>query len=61
VSTHVSSRSTTFPRVVRVPRTELSGVRVGLVSWGGLAVLDLARLAAPPSFVAVGALARVTR
>jgi hypothetical protein len=48
VSTHVSSRSTTFPRVVRVP-------------WGGLAVLDLARLAAAPSYVAVGALARVTR
>jgi hypothetical protein len=61
VSTHVSSRSTTFPRVVRVPWTELSGVRVGLGLGGGLAVLDPARLAAAPSYVAVGALTRVAR
>lgn len=57
MSTQVTSRRATDPRVTRVPWAELSGVRVGLVLWGGLPVLDLARLAAVPSYVAVGALA----
>jgi hypothetical protein len=32
-------------------------VRVGLVLWGGLAVLDAARLASAPSYAELGALA----
>jgi hypothetical protein len=40
-----------------VPWTELAGVRVGIVLWGGLGVLDLARIAAAPSFVGLGAVA----
>jgi hypothetical protein len=30
-------------------------VRVGVVLWGGLAVLDVARIAAAPSYVELGA------
>jgi hypothetical protein len=40
-----------------IPWAELGGVRVGVVLWGGLALLDLAHLASAPSYAALGALA----
>jgi hypothetical protein len=45
------------PRVAGIPWAELAGVRVGVVLWGGLAALDLARIAALPSYAGLGALA----
>jgi hypothetical protein len=59
VSTHAPSRGTSAPRVGRLPWGELSGVRVAIVLWGGLAVLDIARVAAAPSYAGLGALAIV--
>jgi hypothetical protein len=35
----------------------MASVRVGLVLWGGLAVVDLARLTGVPSYGALGAVA----
>ena len=40
-----------------IPWIELAGVRVGAVLWGGLALVDLARLVAAPSYAELGALA----
>jgi hypothetical protein len=40
-----------------IPWLELGGVRVGTVLWGGLALLDLGRLTAAPSYAELGALA----
>jgi hypothetical protein len=57
VSIPVVTRAATDPRVAGAPWAELAGARVGLVLWGGLAVLDLARLAAAPPYAEVGALA----
>jgi hypothetical protein len=57
VSIHVRSQGATVPRVAPLPWGELAGVRVGIVLWGGLAVLDLARLAAAPSYAELAALA----
>ena len=57
VSLHVPSRGATFPRVARVPWAELPGVRVGIVLWGGLALVDLTRIAGAPAYVGLGALA----
>jgi hypothetical protein len=41
----------------RVPWVDLAGFRVGVVLWGGLAVLDVGRLAAAPSYAELGAVA----
>ncbi|MGC4110033.1 MAG: hypothetical protein QM747_06340 [Nocardioides sp.] len=57
MSIHAPSRGVTAPRVSRIPWAELSGVRVGFVLWGGLALLDLTRLAAAPSYAGLGAVA----
>ncbi|HET7067341.1 MAG TPA: hypothetical protein VFI21_07045 [Nocardioides sp.] len=38
-----------------IPWADLAGVRVGVVLWGGLAILDVARIAAAPSYVELGA------
>jgi hypothetical protein len=57
VSIHLSSRRVTDPRVARLPWAELPGVRVGLVLWGGLAVVDLGRVTAAPSYAVLAALA----
>jgi hypothetical protein len=40
-----------------VPWGELGAVRVGVVLWAGLAVLDVAHLTAAPSYAGLGALA----
>lgn len=40
-----------------VPWGELAGVRVGIVLWGGLAVLDLIRATAAPSYAGLVAVA----
>ncbi|HEX3930201.1 MAG TPA: hypothetical protein VHW64_05825 [Nocardioides sp.] len=52
MSIHASARRDTFPPVSGIPWAELAGVRVGIVLWGGLAVLDLARIAAVSSYAA---------
>jgi hypothetical protein len=41
----------------RIPWSDLAGVRVGIVLWGGLAALDVARLTSLPSYAALGAVA----
>jgi hypothetical protein len=40
-----------------IPWLELGGVRVGAVLWGGLALVDVGRLAGAPSYAELGALA----
>jgi hypothetical protein len=55
VSTHVSQRLATSP-TSEVPWATLAGVRVGIVLWGGLALVDLGRLAAAPTYAELGAL-----
>jgi len=50
VSIHLSAPT-------RVPWVDLGGFRVGVVLWGGLAVLDAGRLAAVPSYAELGAVA----
>jgi hypothetical protein len=40
-----------------VPWARLRSVRVGIVLWGGLALLDLGRLAAAPEYAGLGAVA----
>ena len=57
MSIHLSSRRVTDPPAVRVPWAGLPGVRVGFVLWGGLAVVDLGRLTAAPSYAVLTALA----
>lgn len=36
---------------------ELAGTRIGIVLWGGLALIDVAHIAGAPSYVVLGALA----
>ena len=43
--------------VAGIPWAELAGVRVGIVLWGGLALVDLGRLAHAPSYAELGAVA----
>lgn len=57
MSIHAPSRRTTVPRVAGIPWAELAGVRVGIVLWGGLVALDLARIVALSSYAELGALA----
>jgi hypothetical protein len=52
VSIHAPARRDTIPRVSGIPWAELAGVRVGIVLWGGLAVVDLARIAGVSSYAA---------
>jgi hypothetical protein len=56
VSTHAPSRRTAG-EVARIPWEQLGSVRVGLVFWGGLALLDLGTLAHVPSYAELGAVA----
>jgi hypothetical protein len=42
---------------IRIPWSELAGVRVGVVLWGGLGLVDVGRLTAAPSYAELGALA----
>jgi hypothetical protein len=57
VSIHAPSRRGEVADVVPVPWVELGGVRVGVVLWGGLALVDVGRLAHAPSYAALGAVA----
>ena len=57
MSTHAPSRGTAVTRVAPVPWADLAGVRIGVVLWGGLALLDLARVAAAPAYVGLAAVA----
>ena len=41
----------------RIPWVDLAGFRVGIVLWGGLAVLDVGRLTRIPSYAELGAVA----
>jgi hypothetical protein len=40
-----------------VPWAELAGVRVGLVLWGGLFLVDIGRMTHTPSYAELGAVA----
>jgi hypothetical protein len=42
-----------------VPWADLAGVRVGVVLWGGLALVDALRLTHAPSYAGLGAVALV--
>jgi hypothetical protein len=57
VSIHAPSRRAEVADVVRVPWAELGGVRVGVVLWGGLALVDVGRMTHAPSYAALGAIA----
>jgi hypothetical protein len=41
----------------RIPWSDLAGVRVGIVLWGGLAALDVGRLASAPTYAELGVVA----
>jgi len=56
VSLHVSARRTPTD-TTRIPWSDFAALRVGVVLWGGLAVLDVGRLAAVPSYAELGAVA----
>jgi hypothetical protein len=43
--------------VARIPWAEMAGVRVGIVLWGGLALVDIGRLSHAPSYAELGAIA----
>jgi hypothetical protein len=57
VTLHVSSSERVD--VEPPPLAHLAGVRLAMVLWGGLAVIDVWRLTGTPSYVALGALALV--
>ena len=57
MSTHTVSRATGAAEQTGIPWTRLSGVRAGLVLWGGLALVDVGTLAHLPSYVELGAVA----
>ncbi len=54
MSNHVTTRDGSE---VAVAWHELAGTRVGIVLWGGLAAVDVARVAGLPSYAVLGALA----
>ena len=56
MSTHVSPRLKTSP-TAEVPWARLASVRVGIVLWGGLLLVDVGRLTAVPPYAELGALA----
>ena len=56
MSIPLSSRAVP-PGVARIPWVELAGVRVGVVLWGGLTVVDAGRLTHAPSYAELGAVA----
>jgi hypothetical protein len=56
VSVHAPSRSTD-PVVAPVPWTELAGVRLGIVLWGGLLLIDVGRVSHAPAYAELGAVA----
>ena len=43
--------------VARVPWSSLAGVRVGVVLWGGLALVDLGQVVGAPSYAELAAVA----
>jgi hypothetical protein len=57
VSTNAPSRSAVRTGVETLPWAELSGVRLAIVLWGGLGVIDVARVAGAPSYAVLGTLA----
>jgi hypothetical protein len=57
VSIHAPSRRDDVSEVVGIPWSHLSGVRVGLVLWGGLALVDLGTLTHAPAYAELGAIA----
>ena len=56
VSIHAPSRRAGVA-VAGIPWVELAGVRVGIVLWRGLALVDVGRLAHAPSYAELGAVA----
>jgi hypothetical protein len=56
VSIHAPSR-TDVADVARIPWAELAGVRVGIVLWGGLLLIDVGRVTHVPSYAELGAVA----
>jgi len=57
VSIHVPARGSGLVDAVRIPWGDLAGVRVGIVLWGGLALVDLGRVTHAPSYAELGAIA----
>jgi hypothetical protein len=56
VSLHVHAPATDAT-TVRIPWTSFGGLRVGIVLWGGLALLDAGRLVGLPGYAELGAVA----
>lgn len=56
MSLHVHARAADAS-TIRIPWASLGGVRVGIVLWGGLALLDLGRAAAVPAYAELVAVA----
>ncbi len=56
MSTHVSPRLRTSP-TAEVPWARLASVRVGIVLWGGLLLVDVGHLTALPAYAELLALA----
>jgi hypothetical protein len=57
VGIHTSSRPAATSDLARLPWGRLAGVRVGIVLWGGLAVVDVGGLAGASSYTEVAGLA----
>jgi hypothetical protein len=57
VSIHAASRRTTEADVAHLPWAEMAGVRVGIVLWGGLLLIDAGRLTHAPAYAELGAVA----
>jgi hypothetical protein len=57
VSTHAPTRRTTDADVARIPWADLAGVRVGVVLWGGLLLIDAGRIGHAPAYAELGAVA----
>ena len=57
MSINVPTRSVARTDVDPVPWAGLAGIRLGAVLWGGLAVVDVARVTGAPSYAVEGVLA----
>ncbi|HEY3530516.1 MAG TPA: hypothetical protein VGK78_15330 [Nocardioides sp.] len=57
MSIHAPVRHGDGVDLAEIPWRRLSGVRVGIVLWGGLAVVDVGSLAHAPAYAELGAVA----
>ena len=57
MSIHVLSPAPAAAEQARIPWARLSGVRAGVVLWGGLALADVATMTGLPSYAGLGAVA----